>query len=366
MAPSALLASSSASPVRSLRLAAFPELSTGIGVSGVLVRVLVGVAEERGVAREVLLREVGLDLACIQDFDARVDLYQFQRLFLHAIRLTGDPAFGLHFGVQSSELGFDLVGHLIAHATTLRQAISACRQFQPLFMDDAQLHFSERAGTAQVRCTLPRSDASFDPSFSEFALAGLMRLLRSFGGAKVQAHAVYFEHPRPGHHLECSRVFGGVDRYRQAFTGIDFSTELLDRPHLHSHPELHAVLRVQAERSLDRLSRPQTFQERLHSFFLAQSPSSCPDMRIAARELGLSIRSLRRRLAEEGVSYRELAQNTLKERACQLLRDPECSVQETAHALGFADATAFHRAFKRWTGVTPLNFRESRPSIAAG
>ncbi|HEX7478127.1 MAG TPA: helix-turn-helix transcriptional regulator [Polyangiales bacterium] len=89
-------------------------------------------------------------------------------------------------------------------------------------------------------------------------------------------------------------------------------------------------------------------------------------MRRAARELGLSVRSLRRRLAEEGVCYRELAQNILEERSRQLLRDPEVSVQQAAHELGFADASAFHRAFKRWIGVTPSEFREARPEAAAG
>lgn len=233
-------------------------------------------------------------------------------------------------------------------------------------MDGAQLHFSERAGTAQLRCRLPRGDGSLDTSIAEFAVAGLIRLLRSFGGATAQAHAVCFEHARPAHYLEYTRVFGGVERYRQPFSGIEFSTELLDRPHLHSHPELHAVLRLQAERSLERLSRPTTFSERLRPLFLGHDADRTPDMRRAARELGLSVRSLRRRLAEEGVCYRELAQNILEERSRQLLRDPEVSVQQAAHELGFADASAFHRAFKRWIGVTPSEFREARPEAAAG
>jgi AraC-like DNA-binding protein len=265
----------------------------------------------------------------------------------------------LHFGVQSSDLGFDLIGHLVLHATTLRQALQACHQFQTLFMDDAQLKLSERAGTVQIRSKLPRTHSALDVGMAEFAVSGLMRLVRLFAGANAQAEAVYFEHARPLHYLECSRVFGGVERYRQPLTGIDFSSTLLDCSHLHSHPELHAVLHAQAERSLERLSRPTTFAERLRPLFLAQDAQHTADMRRIARELGMSVRSLRRRLTEEGASFRELAQGALKERACQLLRDPRRSVQQAAHELGFADATAFHRAFKRWTGLTPLQFRES-------
>jgi AraC-like DNA-binding protein len=122
---------------------------------------------------------------------------------------------------------------------------------------------------------------------------------------------------------------------------------------------LHALLRAGAERSLERLSRPKTFVERVQAFVRTQPATSALDMNLAARELGLSIRSLRRRLADEGTSYRALTQSALQESALAMLRDPERTVQATADALGFADATAFHRAFRRWTGVTPAQYRES-------
>ena len=85
-------------------------------------------------------------------------------------------------------------------------------------------------------------------------------------------------------------------------------------------------------------------------------------MAVAARELGISVRSLRRRLAEEGVSYRALVQEKLAEVAIQVLETPGRSVQEAAFATGFSDCTAFHRTFKQWTGVTPAEFQRRSAS----
>jgi AraC-like DNA-binding protein len=79
----------------------------------------------------------------------------------------------------------------------------------------------------------------------------------------------------------------------------------------------------------------------------------------AARALGVSARSLRRQLAAEGVSYSELVERARVAAAKRMLRDPRTSIQEAAYAMGFAAPAAFHRAFKRWTGMTPKQYRAS-------
>jgi AraC-like DNA-binding protein len=80
-------------------------------------------------------------------------------------------------------------------------------------------------------------------------------------------------------------------------------------------------------------------------------------MVLAARELGLSVRSLRRHLEDEGASFRELTQAALHDAACSMLRNPAITLQSIAHALGFSDSSAFHRAFRRWSALTPAEYR---------
>ena len=82
-------------------------------------------------------------------------------------------------------------------------------------------------------------------------------------------------------------------------------------------------------------------------------------MEEVARELEISARSLRRRMLAEGLSYGNLVTRSRTNAAKRMLQRPSSSIQETAHAMGFASAAAFHRAFKRWTGMTPKQYRES-------
>jgi AraC-like DNA-binding protein len=136
----------------------------------------------------------------------------------------------------------------------------------------------------------------------------------------------------------------------------------LDRLHLHRHSELHALVLGEAERCLIRRSRPLACAERVRGLLSGRPPGRIPDMSWVARELGVSVRSLRRRLSEEGTSYRELTQASLYDAACSMLRNPDVTLQGVAHALGFADASAFHRAFRRWAERTPAQFRAAAAS----
>ena len=172
-----------------------------------------------------------------------------------------------------------------------------------------------------------------------------------------------FEHPRPEHHRECARVFGGAERYGRPFTGVEFDRKVLDQSGLHHHPELYTVLRSQAERTLARVTRGIGQAERLRQYFLARPPHRCRGRHgeVVANALGMSVRSLRRRLTEEGVSYKTILEESLVTVAQRMLGDTRRTIQETAHAMGFSDPTAFHRAFKRWTGMTPTQYRQSVP-----
>ncbi|MEP7051113.1 MAG: AraC family transcriptional regulator [Pseudomonadota bacterium] len=326
-------------------------------VSSILVRALLEITERAGVSPDALLQGTAFDPRRLKNTTERFDAEDFERLQVRALELTGDEALGLHMAERVSEASFDLVAHLVAHAPTLREAIAICSQFERLLMDGAHLSLRERGRTATISLEFVRKSPRADRMLAEFIMGALARMIEVFGGPGTRPGAVHFEHPSPAHRREYARIFSGVERFARDSTGLDFDAGILDRPQLHQHLALSAVLREHAEQQLQRVGREPGFIERLQEYLLSRAPSRIPDMHSAAKDLGTSARSLRRRLSEQGISYRSLVQSTLERSAKQLLGDPNRSVQEAAHALGFADAAAFHRAFKRWTGVTPLEFR---------
>jgi AraC-like DNA-binding protein len=334
-------------------------------VSTLLVRALVEAAERAGVSREALLHDT-LEPSRLADIGARIEHADFETLLLRALDLTGNEAFPLQMAEWASEGAFDVVAHMISHAPTLRHAIDLGCRFGRLISDGTQLRLSERAGTATLAIEFVRSSPRMDRAHAEFVLMGLLRMLQVFGGPSTRVSGVVFEHARPAHHAHYTRAFSGAERFGQRCTAILFDAALLDRPHLHQHSQLYDVLLPLAEQQLSQVSNGVGLAQRVEEYLRARPAARIPDMRTAARDHGLSVRSLRRRLTEAGLSYRALVRSVLERRATELLRDQRRSLQETAVALGFADATAFHRAFKRWTGTTPHEFREAASAIEFG
>ncbi len=322
-----------------------------------VARALIEVVELAGVPRQDFLQRAGVTAERLADGLGRFELHEFERMQLLALDMTRDEALGLHLAESASEAAFDVLGHLVSHAPTLREALGLCTQFGGLLVDDARVIVEEQVDVARIRHDFRRASPRADRMYAEFTVAGLSRLLRVFAGPSATVRAAYFEHPAPAHRHEYRRVFDGAEKFGQEFTGIEFPRALLDGSQLHQQPRLYSLLQAEAHRTLDTLTRGRGDADRIRRYLTARPPRRIPKMDVAARELGMSVRSLRRRLAAEGVSYRELVQATLEEAATHLLRTPGRSVQEAAHETGFSDSTAFHRAFKQWTGVTPTEFQ---------
>ena len=334
--------------------AAVPRVSTFI------VRALVEVVERSGVTREALMAAAELDVTRLDDILGGFGFPELVALEERALDLTGDEGLGLRLAEQSSEAAFDVVAHLTTHAPTLRDAVALCIQFQRLLMEGTALTLRERGDSATVRCEFPRSTPRGDRMLAEFAMGGFARMIRSFAGHAAKLRAVSFEHPRPPHARAYARAFGGAERFSQRFTGIELDRALLDRRQLHHHPELYSVLHGDAATKLERMARGKSFVDRVKQHLLSVPPKRMPDMAGVARDLGLSTRSLRRRLADDGASYKALVQSVLELRATQMLGDPNRTIQETAAEMGFSDPSAFQRAFKRWKGMTPGQFKEAK------
>jgi AraC-like DNA-binding protein len=325
-----------------------------------LLRVLADTVLQYDVAPAALFQGRAERYLDCEPFRLRVPLSEYRALLTRAVALTGDPAIGLRCGLRASEAAFDLMTPLMGHVPTLRHAIREARQFQGLAFRGVYLHLSEEAGVARLRWEFPHGHEATDRSLAEFLTAGLLRLLRGFGGARDDLYGAHFEHSRPAYHQAYSAAFEGAERFWKEFTGLEFKAHLLDRGNIHANPALQSLVHTQAEQYLDQIARPSRLVERLRMYLLNQQAARVPDMTDAARDLGVSVRTMRRRLDEDAVSYRALTQEMCRERACAMLRDPEFTLQGVADALGFADVASFHRAFKRWTGMTASAYRDAR------
>ena len=329
-------------------------------VSIFLVRAVVEAVERSGVSRADLLARSALDPRRLEEPEVRLNLEEFGRVLAAAVALTGDETLGLRIADQMPDSAVDLLAHLTAHAPTMREAVAIASQFGGIVTDAMQLDSHDEGDAFVVRCAFSRSTPLSDRMLADLMMGGLARLARTFIGPRALPRVACFEHERPYQYRAYTRTFGHSLRFGQRMTSMAFDRELADRPQMHQHPELYCLLRAEAERRLDRIATGLRPTARLHRYLLAISPSRMPDMARAARDLGMSERSLRRYLTAEGTSFRDIVRSALETSAGRMLRDPGRSIKETSVALGFADTAAFVRAFKRWTGMTPGEYRRAR------
>jgi len=165
-------------------------------------------------------------------------------------------------------------------------------------------------------------------------------------------------HAAPDDPGEYARTFAPARvRFGARCSGFVFDRVHLEQPLSSSDPKLQEVVRQLAERMLAELPATDTVTDRLRRMLARELPQGDPSAARVASALRMSQRTLCRRLEEEGTTYRELLDDLRRQLAMQYLARRDLSVSEVAFLLGFSQAAAFHRAFKRWTGRTPLEHR---------
>jgi AraC-like DNA-binding protein len=338
------------------------EGASGSTISGLVLRGLVGAVERAGIERDSFLRRSAMAVPLEHASDVRVARAEIFRLCESAVELTRDPALGIHWSEGSSERVFAPISHLVTYCPTLRRAFELLAQFFPLFADDApyRIYESEQHFTIQVSSAHHHSLVArrFE---AEMLLGGFCKLTRIYA-PRAAPLRVNFDYPAPDYHAEYARLFAGRERFDQPFTGLVFARSLLDAPSPQEHEDMREALEAVAEQRLARTAKGTSYAQRALDFLLREGWPERTNMESVARGLALSPRSLRRRLEDEGISYKSVLREAQATLAKRLLNDPKRSIKEVAYEMGFSDPNTFHRAFKTWTGVTPTEYRTGRAS----
>lgn len=328
------------------------------------LQILIDSVVEAGVSRASFLSAGKIDRSSLESLDSRLPQRKLFELFGLALELTGDPAFGLHSIERVQDDALNPLAAMVAHAPTLRDALRSIQEFRSLRGDDASFGVYEDGGKLTLRCSRLADEPIFVRRFvAEIVLGGLFRLIERFRGVS-QIECVAFDYAAPDYRHEYARVFKGRARFEQPFTELRCAAELMTAASPHADPELHETLRIFSRRRLAHLSEGLPYSERVRDLLTWQRPPRDMTMANVARRLGLSVRSLRRHLTAEGKAYPELVNEALASIAKTCLCDERRSIWQTAVELGFSDNTSFHRAFKRWTGLTPFEYRQRELAVS--
>jgi AraC-like DNA-binding protein len=325
-----------------------------MSVSIVVVRALVEAVEGAHVDGREFLAAAGFEARRLEEIDGRIEQSEYDSLVEHAVRSTGDTALGLRVVAAATSLLYSLVGHLVLQATTIREGLDLLAQYHRLISDERAFVLEEGTRVAVIKLNPGVGSPVCRRFRAEVALSGMHKMVQQFARDTLPDY-VAFEHPAPPYRDEYKRIFSGRERFDQQFTGIVMDRRLLDVTQLNRDEGVHAALRAQAAKRMADLDHTVLCADKVREHVISAPKQR--DMGAVAHALRISPRSLRRRLHEEGTTLTDVVERALASVAARLLIDERKNIQEVAHEIGFSEASAFCRAFKRWTGSTPKQFQ---------
>ncbi|WP_416961914.1 AraC family transcriptional regulator [Streptomyces sp. Agncl-13] len=334
------------------------------------VRAALRGAERHGLDIAPLLEQAAVPPELLEVPLARVSPQQFARLTKAVWEALDDELQGL--GPQPLKVGtFAMMCHAVVHCSPdLRTAINRSSTFYGLFPGGPRFQLEEADG--ELAQAAGESGQAADASRLVFDLTGFddpdhylaesaTVVAHRFAGwlirRRIPLTRVEFSHPAPPHALEYDLLYGAPCAFRAPRTALVFDRALLELPVLQDESGLHAFLRRAPGDVLARLDYGSTAAAQVRRLLGQSLPDRMPDPQDIAARLAMSAQTLRRRLAAEGTSFQRIRDQLRRDVAIAALAEGTVSIEDLAHRLGFSEPSAFHRAFKRWTGSAPRSYQ---------
>jgi AraC-like DNA-binding protein len=275
-----------------------------------------------------------------------------------AASYTNDPYFGLHMGEFAEPGSWSILGYMMMNCKTLGEAFEKSARYSRiignLIQGDAHFRFNK---IKLVLFTPPHAPVMsrhcFDSTFSSS-----VRMMRTLTGVELSPLKVTYSYPAPESTAEYERIFRCPVYFEQKENSITIPVSILNTPILLPNPELLQYFENYAQEFMAEMDRPNEYTRAVTKIILSRLDDEDLSIKKVAKEMSVSVRTLQNRLSEEGVVFSELLQEVRERLAKKYLRE-NYTVENITYLLGFSEPSVFRKSFKRWSGVTPRQYRES-------
>ena len=320
------------------------------------VRGLLDHAIRRGGDRRALLAAAGLVAEDLVEHDGRVPLANCSALMAAATEATQDPAFALRFGEGLKEESLSVAWLAAAAAETVGEGRSAMNRFGRLIGDGGGAEVLQLVRDREgvwLQFVAGADDWRFVEAGFAWCVTAARRMLAEHHGGRPFLKAVRFRHGEPSYRAEYDRIFAAPCAFEAAFDGMLIDEGFLQLRLPPSNPYVAQLLTERAENLSGQLDKAATVRGQLEQWLQGELGARGARMDAVARQLGVSRRTLARRLRAEGTTFERVLTELRRDLAVRCLSGGKTSVKQAAYRLGFSDPAAFSRAFKRWTGSSP-------------
>ncbi|MDQ5925809.1 MAG: araC/xylS-type protein [Pseudomonadota bacterium] len=328
------------------------------------VRLLVDYGEQRGIGAGTLLRHTGLVKAQLQDPHTELQAAQELQVVANLIRaLKNPPMLGLEVGFRYGFTTYGIWGYGLISSATVGDALNLAMRFMPLTYAFTQITTSFQDGHIVLQFAPPDVDEPVRSFLALRDLAAASRLIADLTGPDVHLTRSQIMAPAPSaevlQHLPLHWL-GHACSFDADVHALHLHADHLTHALPNANPLTASMCEQLCATLVEKRRTRYGTAELVRAHLLSAQGQTLPDLARMAQLLYTSERTLKRRLQDEGVSFRELQAMALQQLASEGLRDASLSLDELATRLGFSDQSSFSQAFKRWTGLPPGQWRKQQ------
>lgn len=335
-------------------------------ISGAALNQYLESARASGIDPTEGMQVASIDPELAADAEARISGEAFEDLLIWLINRSGDPLFGLHTSQFVQPGSYSVMGYIAMSASTIFEALSKVALYEKLVGDMGVTETMMHNGLVEVRWICRHQRQPARRHLIENVLGSWVLYTRWLtNNQDLNPEMVLLEHDPPESRKlieDYRRIFGCEVKFNQTCSALVSKPDILQHPLRQPDPQLLSTLEAHAAKKLQSLGIDTTLAQKVRNRILASINERLPRKEQVAEDLGINVRTLHRRLQDEGTSWQTILDRLRQELAQGYLRDTTMTQAAIAERLGYSDIRSFQRSFKRQNGMTPGEYRsrESR------
>jgi len=316
-----------------------------------------------GVDLEALLRSLGVEPETVKAPDTRLPIETYLRIQDGAAEFVHDPYFGLHMGEYAEAGSWSILGYLMMNCKTLGEAFEKSGKYSRIIGNLIEARAELRLNKVKVVFFTPPQAPKMSRHCFESTFSSSVRMMRSLSGVALNPLEVTFIYPEPASRAEYERIFRCPVRFGQRENSMTIDLGITSLPVRLANPTLREQFERYAQNFLDEMEQRDQTTRAVTKIILARLDDEALSIEKVAREMAVSVRTLQKRLDDEGVGFSDLLKDIRQNLAQKYLRE-NYSVEQITYLLGFSEPSVFRKAFKKWSGVTPGEYRQGLFPVA--